>query len=317
MFAYRHAFHAGNHADVLKHVVLISALQQMQEKPAPIWIIDTHAGAGLYALQAPLVRDKAEFGNGIGRLWGLDTDSMPEAVADLVRAVKNVNPNGRLSHYPGSPVLAMRQLRPDDRLRAFEMHPSDIAPLQKALQGPVRQVKAERKDGFLQLKALLPPTSRRGLILIDPPYEMKDDYRHVILALRDGLARFASGVYLLWYPRISRYQVDRLLRHVAGLPIRSVMLAELRVRGPLQDGLGLQGSGMVVINPPFGLHGKLEAALPFLVKNLGQDRRAGFTLRQAEGSPDVIRAALCGPERTSPRTESAGEHARGNQATFR
>jgi 23S rRNA (adenine2030-N6)-methyltransferase len=300
MFAYRHAFHAGNHADILKHVALLAVIRHMQEKPVPIWIIDTHAGAGLYALHAPLVRDKAEYGSGIGKLWEHDRSRMPKAVADLVEMVAAFNRTDRLTHYPGSPLLAMKMLRPDDRLRAFEMHPSDIGPLEKALQGPARQIKAERKDGFEQLRALLPPASRRGLVLIDPPYELKDDYRKCILALRDGLTRFASGVYMLWYPRIARYQVDRLLRQLAGLPIRSVMLAELRVRGPLRDGLGLQGSGLVIINPPFGLAGQMASALPFLATSLAQDRQAGFTLRSAEGDADVIRAALCGPAKSAP-----------------
>ena len=272
MFSYRHAFHAGNHADVLKHVSLLSALELMQKKEGALWVIDTHAGAGLYALNSPLVRDKAEWPSGIGKLWPLK--EMPLLVARYVALVREFNRSGKLSHYPGSPLIIEKLLRADDRLRAFEMHPSDIGPLQLALKGGPRQVKAERKDGFAQLKALLPPPSRRGLILIDPPYELREDYRHVVTALREALARFATGVYMIWYPRIARFQVDRLVRQVEGLKPASLLHASLTVRGPLKDGLGLQGSGVLVINPPYGLKESLQEALPFLAEVLGQDVRA-------------------------------------------
>lgn len=276
MFAYRHAFHAGNHADVMKHALLITALELMQKKEGPILAIDTHAGAGLYALHSPLVRDKAEWPSGIGKLW--QEKQMPESAKKYVELVRRFNKSGRLSHYPGSPLLIQQLLRPNDKLRAFEMHPTDIGPLQQSLKGAPRQIKAERKDGFQQLRALLPPPSRRGLVLIDPPYEMRDDYRHVISALKEGLARFSTGVYMVWYPKIARFQVDRLLRQIAGLGLQEVMHATLTVRGPLKDGLGLQGSGIVVINPPYGLQAQLEELLPYLVKTLGQDSKAGFSL---------------------------------------
>ena len=296
MFAYRHAFHAGNHADVLKHLTLVTTLSLMQKKEVPLWIIDTHAGAGLYNLTSPLVRDKAEWASGIGRLW--KAESLPEGLGKYMELVRSFNPKGKLSHYPGSPLLIERMLRPEDRLRAFEMHPSDIGPLQRSLGGGPRQVKAERKDGFTQLKAMLPPASRRGMVLMDPPYEMRDDYRLVIQSLRDALARFANGVYLLWYPRIGRYQVERLLRQVAGLPIDRLLHLRLTVRAPLRDGLGLAGSGMIVINPPYGLAQAMEQLMPTLVQHLGQDNRARGEVRQADG-PAEIKTAL------SPRGPSA------------
>ena len=182
------------------------------------------------------------------------------------------------------------------------MHPSDIGPLQLSIKGSPREVKAERKDGFQQLRALLPPAARRGLVLIDPPYEMRDDYKHVITALREGLDRFATGVYLLWYPIIGRFQVERLLRQISTLPIKSVLHATLTVRGPLSDGLGLQGSGMVVINPPFGLKTALEDTLPYLAKTLGQDNRAKCSVREAE-SPAGVKTAL-GVKTQAPLTSS-------------
>jgi len=292
MFAYRHAFHAGNHADVLKHITLITALDLLQKKESPLVVIDTHAGAGLYALRSPLVRDKAEWSSGLGKLWDKDQELVaPITVRRYLEIVRKFNKSGKLSHAPGSPLIIQDCLRPDDRLRAFEMHPSDIGPLQLSIKGSPRQVKAERKDGFQQLRALLPPPARRGLVLIDPPYEMRDDYKHVITALREGLERFATGIYLLWYPIIGRFQVERLLRQVSALPIKGVLHATLTVRGPMSDGLGLQGSGMVVINPPFGLKAALEGTLPYLVKTLGQDTRAKSSLREAESIADV-KAAL-------------------------
>lgn len=272
MYAYRHAFHAGNHADVLKHTALVAALELMQKKEGPVWVVDTHAGAGLYTLNSPLVRDKAEWPSGIGKLWSLK--ETPAAVNRYLGLVREFNKSGKLSHYPGSPLLIQKLLRADDKLRAFEMHPSDIGPLQLALKGAPRQVKAERKDGFAQLKALLPPPSRRGLILIDPPYELREDYRHVVSAMRESLARFATGVYMIWVPQIARFQVDRLVRQIEGLKPASLLHATLTVRGPLKDGLGLQGSSVLVINPPYGLEEALQEALPFLAEVLGQDSRA-------------------------------------------
>lgn len=285
MYAYRHAFHAGNHADVIKHTMLVAAMELMQQKDAPLLVVDTHAGAGLYALASPLVRDKAEWSSGIGKLWG-KTD-LPDALTRYVELVKRVNKSGKLSHYPGSAVLIQSLLRQDDRLRAFEMHPSDIGPLQLALKGAPRQVKAERKDGFAQLRAQLPPPSRRGLVLIDPPYEMKDDYKKVILALREGLARFSGGVYMVWYPKISRYQVEHLLRQISGLPITAVLHATLNVRSPAKDGLGLHGSGMVVINPPYGLKERITPALQYLAKALAQDARASFAISETESASEI------------------------------
>lgn len=285
MFAYRHAFHAGNHADVFKHLVLICALELLQKKETPLLVVDTHAGAGLYGLYSALVRDKAEWPSGIGKLW--QEKNLPELVTRYLTLVRHFNKSGRLSNYPGSPVLIQQLLRPQDKLRAFEMHPSDIGPLAQCLKGAPRQIKAERKDGFQQLRALLPPASRRGLVLIDPPYEMRDDYRHVVVALREAIARFSTGVYMVWYPKIARFQVDRLLRQIAGLPLQAVLHATLTVRGPLKDGLGLQGSGLVVINPPFGLYEELGTVLPTLAKLLAQDAKAGFTLHMATTAADV------------------------------
>lgn len=272
MFAYRHAFHAGNHADVLKHTALITAFELLQKKEGSVLVIDTHAGSGVYALKSPLVRDKAEWSTGIGRLWELK--NAPPAIARYLDIVKRFNKSGRLTHYPGSPVILKELLRPIDRLRAYEMHPSDIGPLQLSMKGAPRQIKAERKNGFDQLRALLPPASRRGMVLIDPPYEMRDDYQKLVAAVREGLSRFSTGVYMIWYPLIARFQVERMLRQLDALGVKETLHVTLTVRAPQADGLGLQGSGLIFLNPPFGLQASLEETLPFLVKTLGEDNKA-------------------------------------------
>lgn len=276
MFAYRHAFHAGNHADVLKHLVLIQAIELLQKKEGALLLVDTHAGAGLYTLKSALVRDKAEWPTGIGRLWGLE--DVPALVARYLALIQTFNRAAQLTRYPGSPVIMQTLLRPQDKLRAFELHPTDIGPLQASLKGSPRQIKAERKDGFDQLRALLPPLSRRGLILIDPPYELRDDYKKVVVAVKEAMARFATGVYMVWYPQIARFQVDRMLRQISALNAHEMLHATLTVRGPQSDGLGLQGSGVVILNPPFGLRDQLQKTLPWLAQILGQDRHAGFDL---------------------------------------
>ena len=294
MFAYRHAFHAGNHADVLKHALLVSAVDLLQQKEGPILFIDTHAGAGCYTLKSSLVRDKAEWGTGIGRLW--QSDSLPESLRHYYETVAQFNKGRQLTHYPGSAVILNTLLRDQDRLRAFELHPSDIAPLQRSLKGKPRQVKAERKDGFQQLRALLPPPDRRALILIDPPYELRTDYALTIGAVREGLGRFSTGTYMIWIPQIARFQVDRMLRQLAGLGVANTLMVSLTVRAPGTDGLGLQGSSLVVLNPPYGLEQAAQSFMPFLARTLGQDRKASCLIKTALGPtrPSAVRS----PERS-------------------
>lgn len=276
MFAYRHAFHAGNHADVFKHAVLVAAIELLQKKEAPLLLVDTHAGAGLYTLKSPLVRDKGEWPSGIGKIWGQE-----DIAPDLKRyygLISRFNQAGKLTHYPGSAVIMNEMLREEDRLRAFEMHPSDIGPLQLTVKGKPRQVKAERKDGFAQLRALLPPACKRGLILIDPPYEMREDYTKTITALKEGLSRFATGTYMVWIPQIARYQVDRLTRQIAQLGVKNTLFATLHVRPAQADGLGLTGSTLAILNPPYGLEEVLHRLLPWLTEKLGQHSRAGYKI---------------------------------------
>ena len=230
MLSYRHAFHAGNHADVLKHLVLIELLDYYGRKDKPWYYIDTHAGGGCYALDSEQAGKTAEAADGIGRLWG--REDLPPAVASYVEAVRQFNPQGRLLFYPGSPALAMTRARAHDRLRLFELHPADFESLQRTFTREQERVQVRRADGFAALKSLLPPPSRRAGVLIDPPYEVKEDYRRVVDTVRDA-------------PR---------------------------------DGIGMFGSGLYVINPPWVLPQRLEAALPWLVERLGVDGGAGFDL---------------------------------------
>jgi 23S rRNA (adenine2030-N6)-methyltransferase len=283
MLSYRHAFHAGNHADVLKHLVLVQLNRYLGQKDKPFWVIDTHAGAGLYALDTGYATQLKEFDSGIGKLWA--RKDLPPALAEYVALVRAVNPDGALRFYPGSPWLALHTMRPQDRLRLFELHGSDSRILQDNFKHELgsdhaRRVTIAVADGFAALKALLPPAPRRALVLIDPSYEMRDDYQHVIAALKDGLARFATGTYAVWYPQLAKPEARQLPEKLKRLPVKSWLNVSLSVRVPGSDGFGMHGSGMFIINPPWTLHETLAEIMPWLVPVLGQDAGAGFVLEQ-------------------------------------
>jgi 23S rRNA (adenine2030-N6)-methyltransferase len=280
MFSYRHAFHAGNHADVLKHVVLVQLLRHLASKDKPFWVIDTHAGAGLYALDGEWASKRSEFAEGIGRLWPLER--VPPPIAEYRAAVLAVNADGRLRHYPGSPFIAMQSLRPRDRLRLFELHPNESKVLGAniAETGPeaARRVIVAATDGFAGLQALLPPPPRRALILIDPSYEDKRDYARVVDALRDSLKRFATGCYAIWYPQVHRREPLEMVRKLARIPELRWLHASLTVRRPSPDGLGLNGSGVFIVNPPWPLQATMGECLPWLTDVLRQDDDARWAL---------------------------------------
>lgn len=312
MFSYRHAFHAGNHADVLKHLVSMQLFSYMNQKPAPYIAIDTHAGAGLYSLDGGYAAKSAEYESGISRLW-LRTD-LPPAVQQYVNLIRQLNPDGRLRYYPGSPYIADMLLREDDRLRLFEMHPSDTRILLDNFER--KQTKAgaqaggdghgagrptspggrrgkrviiQHADGFAGLKALLPPPSRRAVVLIDPPYEDKNDYRYVKDCLVDSLKRFPTGTYAVWYPVLQRAESQQLPDKLKRLPCKSWLNVTLSVSSPSPDGFGLHSSGMFVINPPWTLEALLKGTMPYLVAALGTDGGARFTLDSAENPAVKIR----------------------------
>jgi len=288
MLSYRHAFHAGNHADVLKHAVLIQLLRYLGQKDAPIMYIDTHAGAGVYALDTGYAAKSAEYETGIAKLW--NRKDLPAMLAEYVQLVKGMNPDGKMRYYPGSPYCADKILREQDRMRLFELHPSDSRILEdnfrkleahEAEQGRRtrgKRVMIQKGDGFDGLKSLLPPPSRRGLVLIDPPYEVKDDYRKVKNTLTDALTRFATGTYAVWYPVLQRMESRELPNKLKRLPCKDWLNVTLSVSGPVPDGFGLRGSGMFIVNPPWTLEASLRELMPYLVTVLGTDAQAGFTL---------------------------------------
>lgn len=290
MLSYRHAFHAGNHADVLKHIVLIQLLRYLGQKDAPYMYIDTHAGAGVYALDTGYAAKSTEYTTGIERLW--DLKDMPGPVAEYVQLVKDMNPSGKMRYYPGSPYCADLVARAEDRIRLFELHPSDSKILQENFQkreahlaeqgqrpdARGKRIMINKSDGFVGLKSLLPPPSRRGLVLVDPPYEVKDDYRKVKVMLEDALARFATGTYAVWYPVLQRMESRQLPDKLKRLPCKSWLDVTLSIGAPLPDGIGLHSSGMFVINPPYTLEATLREIMPWLVKTLARDSGARYTL---------------------------------------
>lgn len=281
MFSYRHAFHAGNHADVLKHAVLVQMLDYLNRKEAPYWVLDTHAGAGLYALSGEWASKNAEFEDGIARLWG--RKDLPSLLADYLQQIERYNPNGRLRHYPGSPWLTLDALRERDRLRLFEMHPTEsgilAGNLDKLDRVRQRQTTIYATDGFEGMQALLPPPTRRGMVLIDPSYEDKQDYRRTLTAVKEGIKRFATGTYAVWYPLVQRREATGLVRSLENLQVKNWLNVSLTVKKPAAEGYGLHGSGMFIVNPPWTLHAALKETMPFLTKLLAQDDRAAFTLK--------------------------------------
>lgn len=276
MLSYRHAFHAGNHADVLKHLVLMQTLAYFGRKDKPYWYIDTHAGAGIYSLESGYAAQNAEYRDGIGRLW--ERPDLPEAVAQYVELVRSFNPGGRLRFYPGSPACARPLLRDQDRMRLFELHPSDYPLLKQTFHADGRKVQVEAQDGFAGLKALLPPPPRRAVVLIDPPYEQKQDYGRVVEALKDSLQRFPTGSYLVWYPLLQRPEPRQLQERLRKLAGENWLQATLTVRQPAADGYGMHGSGIFMLNPPWTLPALLQQALPYLRDTLAQDAHAAYTL---------------------------------------
>jgi len=270
---YRHAFHAGNHADVLKHVVLLALLDSLLRKDAPFFVLDTHAGRGRYALQDGDAGRTGEAAGGIGQLAGLA--DAPPALARYLEAVAAENrAGGGTPFYPGSPLLAARALRPHDRLAACELQPEEAAALKSLFAGDPK-VAVHARDGYGAVRALLPPRVdgvrfARGLVLVDPPYEAQEaEYPLVVGAMREALQRWPQATCAIWYPIKRRRSLQPFFRNLQNLPARSAMLAELLVRAD-DSPLRLNGSGMAVLNPPWKLDEALAPVLPVLQERLGE-----------------------------------------------
>ncbi len=287
MFSYRHAFHAGNHADVLKPSVLIATLQHLIAKDTALMVLDTHAGAGLYRLDGDYARTSAEAEEGVLKLAAAasapSAAPLPSLLQNYLELVRGFNQGAQIRVYPGSPFILQHLLRERDKLKLFELHPTDL----RALAGNVAQLNAGRQvavmqeDGFEGVRRFLPPPSRRALLLCDPSYELKSDYARVPDMLQDALKRFATGTYAVWYPIIPRpeaHDLPRRLKSVASKAGKNWLHASLTVKSGGGERPGLAASGMCVINPPHTLHAALREALPCMVDLMGQDRNATHTL---------------------------------------
>lgn len=269
---YRHIYHAGNVADVVKHAVVCLIVEHLKKKETPFFVLDTHAGAGRYDLTSTEAQKTGEFRDGIGRL--LAAGDLPAALGPYLAAVRAVNGGALpadasgLAVYPGSPRIVRALLRPKDRLIACELHPVDAATLAAEFAGDA-QVTVKAMDGYVALKSLLPPRERRGLVLVDPPFEEKDEFA----ALADGLLaahrRWATGIFALWFPIKDRRSVEDFYDRLAKSGVRRILLAELLVRAA-DDPERLNGTGLAIVNPPWRLDDALKDLLPFFVRALGQ-----------------------------------------------
>ena len=269
---YRHAFHAGNHADVLKHIVMLAMIDALKHKDSPFFVLDTHAGRGRYLLSAEESRKTAEIDDGVLRL--MTTPSLPEVVEQYLRAVQADNPVGALISYPGSPLLAARALREQDRMAACELQKDEVAAL-KQLFAHDRRVQVHAGNGYEAIRAFIPPKSGeikigRALVLIDPPYEVQDaEYPQIISTLREILTRMPQAQCAVWYPIKQRRTLQPFFRKAASLPAKSALITELMVR-PDDSPLRLNGSGMLLLNPPWQFEKVLAPALPVLKQYLGE-----------------------------------------------
>jgi 23S rRNA (adenine2030-N6)-methyltransferase len=287
MFSYRHAFHAGSHADILKHLVMIHLVEYLQEKPGALTIVDTHAGAGIYSLIDGFATVSKEADQGIYRLAKFaEANPVSPGIANYLEFIQAENAANVITIYPGSPFILARLLRSSDRLKLFELHPKEIDILRHNISElkQSKQIDIYAEDSFARLKGLMPPPSRRGLVLIDPSYEDKQDYRYLETAMEEALHRFATGCYAIWYPCLSRRESASLPDHmkkIAAAHKRSWLQVELRVENAPKE-RRLQASGMFIINPPWTLEKQLAESLPTLVKALGQDSGAGFVLKNFE-----------------------------------
>ncbi|PHM19930.1 MAG: 23S rRNA (adenine(2030)-N(6))-methyltransferase RlmJ [Curvibacter sp. PD_MW3] len=292
MFSYRHAFHAGNHADVLKHTVLIAMLHHLTQKEAALTVLDTHAGAGLYRLDSEFTETSGEAADGIQRLLKpTEGMTLAPALQDYLDLVASFNSKGNWRIYPGSPFIIQRLLRGHDKLKLFELHPTDTKTLMANVEQleAGRQVAVLREDGFEGIRKFLPPPARRALVLCDPSYELKNDYARAAAMATEALKRFPTGTYAIWYPIIPRpeaHDLPRKLKTLATKAGKSWLNATLTVKSSKlttdvqgeEKRPGLPASGMFIINPPHTLKPALQAALPQMVTLLTQDRHAAFTL---------------------------------------
>jgi 23S rRNA (adenine2030-N6)-methyltransferase len=276
LLSYRHAFHAGNHADVIKHLTLVLTLDYYRSKNKPFWYIDTHAGSGSYKLTGAEAQKTHEFAQGIQTLWS--AKQIPNSVQTYLNLVKQLNPQqAQLHRYPGSPWLAAQMLHPTDAMRLFELHPTDFRALEK-LFSDNKNTHVRKEDGLHGLVGLLPPITRRAITLIDPSYELKSDYSDVVSTLAKAHKRFATGTYLLWYPVISRQRVRQMINALQKTGIPDILQIEFCPAADT-EGMGMTGSGLFVINPPWQLAKQMRDTLPWLMQHIA-NAGGHFTVQQ-------------------------------------
>jgi 23S rRNA (adenine2030-N6)-methyltransferase len=281
---YRHIYHAGNFADVLKHAVLARLIVYMEQKDKAFRVLDTHAGIGLYDLSSEEAQKTGEWQDGIGRLLDADIPAKAKALLQpYLTAVRDLNPDGGLKLYPGSPKLTRMLMRPQDRLSAMELHPDDYETLHRLFDGDF-QSRITQLDGWLALGAHLPPKEKRGLVLVDPPFEVAGEFERLADGLAKAWRRFSGGTFCLWYPLKQGAPIAAFHAALKALEIPKMLCAELSVRSD-RDTTGLSGSGLIIVNPPYKLKDELDVLLPFLKDRLKQDRHASaraFWLRGEE-----------------------------------
>lgn len=274
MLSYKHAFHAGNHADVLKHIVLMYSLEYMKRKSKPLMYLDTHAGSALYSKTSDEALKNKEYENGINAV--VASKNIPKLVERYVELVVQCQKENANESYPGSPWLAKMLLQSTDCLFLYELHNNEFRALE-ANMAFVRSSRVFHSDGLKGLVASMPPVQRRGLVLIDPSYELKEDYERVASSIIEAYKRFIGGTFLLWYPVVDRDRIDRLEKRLINSGIRNISLYELTVSED-SSATGMTGSGMIVINQAWTLKKEMQEVLPFLSKTLGLDGRGCFRI---------------------------------------
>ena len=279
---YSHAFHAGNFADVLKHIILSRLVEYMKKKDAAFRVIDTHAGIGSYDLTGEIAKRSPEWKDGIGRLLAAE---LPQKAAPLVApyldVIRAMNPGDRLETYPGSPLLVRKLLRSQDRLSALELHPEYAKRLGALFEGDI-QVRVNELDGWLALNAHVPPKEKRGIVLVDPPFEEKGEFIRLVDGLIKAHGKFAGGVYALWYPLKDTRAVHDFISALRDCGIPKMLRAELSIR-PASNPPRLHGTGMIIVNPPFTLEGELRILLPALAQLLGDPGEGRHKLEWLRG----------------------------------
>ena len=276
MLSYRHSYHAGNHADVLKHIVLTLCINSLKEKEKPFLYLDTHSGAGRYLLQSEHSEKTGEYLSGINLIW--QQSETPELLNTYLSVLKRYNPFDNLKYYLGSPLIAKQLLREQDKINLTELHPTDY-PLLRQEFSKDKRARVLREDGFSQLKSKLPPESRRGIILIDPSYEIKDDYQKIPKALLEAYKRFATGIYLIWYPVVSRTQTQKMIDEIVNLGIKKISQFEFAIK-PDNNQKGMTASGMIVINPPWKLQQQMQTIMPWLKSTLDTEKMGNYLIKE-------------------------------------